>query len=177
MSADLNIIEQDNWALVKTRLRTPVKQVTFWTVLIFGILFASCLSLWIEICNVWDFVPTTDCPEPDLGPLRLAYATTILALAAPCLAQLYFTSDKMIRVIAFIISFLSLGLAYWVSENAKGLYSTHGIGILGLAISVAAWWLANGEDPILQDRSDTAAGSGGADLLRPLKRNRKGLKV
>lgn len=56
--------------------------------------------------NVLLFTPTPDHPKPSLEPLRLAYATAILAVGVPCLMQPALSMNKMAAVTAFVLAFL-----------------------------------------------------------------------
>lgn len=165
------------WGPVKQRLSYPFKQVTFWLVLLVGVLFVGYLAVWIEILHVVNFVPTATKPVVDLEPVRLAYATAILAVAAPCLMQLVLTEMKILRVAAIGLVFVVLLLAHIVYIEASSACWVHGSGLLGMALAVLAWWLANGEDPLLQDHVTPSAPSGGDKPLRKLPGGKSKVKT
>lgn len=160
--------EESIWAPIRQRLFHPLRQVTFWLVLLLGIVVVGYLAVWIEVGHVISFTPTSERSTVDLDPLRLAYATAILATASPCLMQLLLTDSKMIRVAAIALAFAALWLAYCVSVEAAWACRVHVYGGLGMALAILAWWLANGEDPLLQDRVSPSASSGGDNPLRDL---------
>lgn len=177
MSGTRREIGEHPWALIGRRITTPVKQFSFWTVLLLGIVLIGYLSVWIEEGNVNDFVATKKQPFPDVAPLRLAYATAILAVAAPCVAQLMFSLNKMAVVVSFVITIVVGSLAYGLSELANSLQSIQCYGRAGLLIAVLTWWLANGEDEIFQDRTTPYAGSGGDNPLGPLPGGNAGVRT
>lgn len=168
MSGANTKINEHPWALLGRRLKTPVWQWSFWIVLLMGIGVFGYLAVWIEESHVADFVPTKLRSAPDLEPLRLAYATAILAVAAPCIAQLVLAMNKMAGLVALIITCVVGALAYWVSDAAHDLAAIHQYGYPGLIVAAFSWWLANGEDHLFQDRANPYAGSGGSDPQGPL---------
>jgi MFS family permease len=156
------------WALIGRRLKLPCRQWTFYVVLILGILVLGYLAVWIEVVRVWDFKPSDEHPQPNLESLRLAYATAILAVGAPCFMQLVLTLNKMAAISGFVLLFLFAFMAYCVSNAEAGPGGVHFYGVVGLFVATLLWWLANGEDELFQDRVPFNAGSGG-DPRRDLK--------
>ena len=170
-------IDEHPWSLLGRRLRMPFKQWSFWIVLILGIGVFGYLAVWIEEHHIADFVPTKERPTPDLEPLRLAYATAILAVAAPCIAQLVLAMNKMAGLVGLVITTVVGALAYWVSESTSNLGAIHSFGLPGLLIAAFAWWLANGEDQLFQDRPNSQASSGGPDPMGQLPGGNSGLTI
>lgn len=164
------------WAPVKRRLLFPIRQVTFWLVLLLGIVVIGCLAVWIEEVNVLYFVSTPENPSVELEPLRLAYATAILAIASPCLMQLFLAEKKMLRVAAIGLSVVVLWLAYLAASGAGSISSVHWSGLPGLALAILCWWLANGEDQLFQDRPELSGPSGG-DVHRDLNSVNKDVRT
>lgn len=164
------------WAMMNRRLKHPSRQLTFYVVLVLGVLILGYLAVWIEVVHALQFQPTREYPELDLSALRLAYATAILAVGGPCFMQLSLTRDKMAIVTGFILLFLFLFLAFCVSNASGGQGPTHLYGFAGLAVATLCWWLANGEDELFQDHSPPSAPSGG-DPNRNLKGGNSGVKV
>lgn len=167
---------EDPWAMILRRLKQLCRQLTFYVVLVIGILILGYLSVWIEIVRIWEFKPTPDLPAPDLASLRLAYATAILAVGAPCVMQLFFTTNKMAILSGVVLIFGVLWLAYWVTNAFVGLYGVHCYGLLGLVVATLSWWLANGEDSLFQDRVMPNASSGG-EISRALNGGNSGVQV
>jgi len=162
MSGEANgSTEEHPWALIGRRLSKPCKQWTFYAVLVVGILILGYLAVWIEAKNVFFFAPTPERAVPDLQPLRLAYATAILAVACPGLMQLLLSLNKMAVVTSIILGFVSIFLAYKLSFISESFADTNLLGGLGLIIATLVWWLANGEDELFQDRVNPGAPSGG----------------
>jgi hypothetical protein len=155
---------------VYRRLTKPVKQLSFWVVLVLGIIVLGYLAVMIEAVRV------AFAKEPDFEPLKLAYATAILAVGAPCQMQLILGQDKMLRVLAIVLIFLNLALAYCVGSQAQGALWVNVSGLIGLLIATCSWWLANGEDELFQDRPAPAAPSGG-DTSRELSGGSSGVKI
>lgn len=164
------------WSLIGSRLKTPIGQWSFWIVLILGIIVIGYLAVWIEVSHVNHFVPTKERRAPDLEPLRLAYATAMLAVAAPCVAQLVLAMNKMAGLVALVIAFAVAALAYRVSASASDLCTVHIYGVPGLLIAVLSWWLANGEDELFQDRT-TPGGPSGGDTRRRLAGGKSKVKI
>lgn len=164
------------WAMVGRRLKHPCRQWTFYVVLILGILVLGYFAVWIEFARVWNFQPSTGHEEPDLQALRLAYATAVLAVGAPCVMQLGLTMNKMAIVSSFVLIFIVLWLAYWVTNADTDTAGVHFYGLMGLTVATLCWWLANGEDELFQDRAPPGAASGG-DPQRSLKGGNSEVKV
>lgn len=164
------------WALVGRRLSRPCKQWTFYAVLIIGILVLGFLAVWIEFKHAFYFEVGSVDHQIDLKPLRLAYATAILAVAAPCLMQLGLTLNKMAFVSTAVLAFIVSAISYWLSLDSTSFLSTNLLGIPGLFIATLCWWLANGEDELFQDRVNPNSASGG-DPSRPLSGGTGGVKV
>ncbi|MFK4792204.1 hypothetical protein [Sphingobium sp. ZW T5_29] len=164
------------WAMIGRRLKHPCRQWTFYVVLVLGILILGYFAVWIEVARVWDFTPTTEQPELELQGLRLAYATAILAVGGPCVMQLGLTMNKMAILASFVLIFFVIWLAYWVTNAQVGQWGVHAYGVVGLIVATFAWWLANGEDELFQDRAKPGAPSGG-DPSRGLKGGSSGVKV
>lgn len=164
------------WALIGRRLSSPWKQWTFFIVFILGIWVLGYLAVWIEVGNVASLRPSPAEPHPHLEPLRLAYATAILAVGGPCLMQLYLSQNKIAIVVGFVLLFLVLFVAYTVANGDLGLGGINCFGIFGLIIAAFCWWLANGEDELFQDRATQGAASGG-DPTRELPGGNSGVKT
>lgn len=164
------------WAMIAHRLRRPCRQWTFYVVLILGIVILGYLAVWIEVVHAWNFAAKPTDPYLDLNPLRLAYATAILAIGAPCCMQIALTRDKMAILAGIVLIFVILTLAYSVSTSDLSQAGVHLAGLLGLFSATLSWWLANGEDELFQDRVKPNAGSGG-DLARNLSGGTSGVKV
>ena len=177
MSGDHLGINEKPWELLGRRLKAPLAQWSFWIVLLFGIGVFGYLAVWIEESHISDFVPTKDQATPDLEPLRLAYATAILAVAAPCVAQLVLALNKMAGLVALIMTCAVAALAYCVSDAAPNLHAVHSYGRPGMLIAALAWWLANGEDKLFQDRTNPYASSGGTDPQRDLSGSESKVKT
>lgn len=176
-ASNTRILGEHPLALLGRRIRTPIGQGVFWIVLLFGIGVFGYLAVWIEESHVSYFVATKERLTPDLEPLRLAYATAILAVAAPCVAQLVLSMNKMAALAALLI-FSAIGaLAYWVSSASPDLHAVHLYGIPGLLIAVLSWWLANGEDELFQDRTFPNVPSGGTNTQRPLAGGKSKVKT
>ena len=164
------------WAMMSRRLRHPSRQLTFYVVLVLGVVILGYLAVWIEVAHALNFQPTPVHPVLDLDALRLAYATAILAVGGPCFMQLCLSRDKMAMVSGFVLLFLFLFLAFCVSSFGGGQGTTHFYGVSGLVVATLCWWLANGEDVLFQDRLPTSAASGG-DPGRNLNGGTSGVKV
>lgn len=149
------------WALLGRRLTRPVKQVSFYVVLLIGIGVIGYLAVWIEEVRVAHAGAAGSTAQSNFEPLRLAYATAILAVGAPCLMQLIYVEDKIARVIAVVLGFVILTFAYCVDNEAPDLSWIHLFGRVGLLLATGAWWLANGEDELFQDMPTRNAPSGG----------------
>lgn len=156
-------LHEHPWALIGRRLSRPSRQWTFWVVLVVGIFGLGYLAVWIEESNV----PSAATGDK-LEPLRLAYATAMIAVAAPCIAQLVLALNKMAGLTALLLTVAVSMLAYRVSAFAPNLSSVHVYGIPGLLIALFAWWLANGEDELFQDRTTPNVSTGGTDTQRDL---------
>ena len=169
-------LDDHPWSLIGSRLKTPIGQWSFWIVLILGIIVIGYLAVWIEVSHVNHFEPTKERRAPDLEPLRLAYATAMLAVAAPCVAQLVLAMNKMAGLVALVIAFAVAALAYRVSASASDLSTVHIYGVPGLLIAVLSWWLANGEDELFQDRT-TPGGPSGGDTRRRLAGGKSKVKI
>jgi len=149
------------FALLKRRVTHPLKQWTFAVVFVVGILILGYLAVWIELKTALSFLPTPEESKVDLAPLQLAYATAILAVAGPSIMQLMLTLDKMAMLVGFVLIFLMGSCAYFVSTATPDWFSVQFFGVLGLITATTAWWLANGEDELFQDKTRPAAASGG----------------
>lgn len=167
---------ENPWAMIGRRLKRPCRQWTFYVVLILGIVILGYLAVWIEVTRAWNFTATPGAPHLDLNSLRLAYATAILAVGAPCCMQIVLTLNKMAILAGIILIFVILTLAYSVSTSDLSLTGVHSAGLFGLLFATLSWWLANGEDELFQDRVNPNAGSGG-DLTRNLSGGKSGVKV
>lgn len=161
-------LSEHPWALLGRRLRMPLFQWSFWTVMLVGIAFIGYLAVWIEETTISNFVPTAQEPEPNLEPLKLSYATAILAVAAPCIAQLALVMNKMATLVALVFAVIVATLAYQVMYGAHDLHAVHLVGRPGMLVALLSWWLANGEDDLFQDRTRPNVPSGGSNTQRPL---------
>lgn len=175
-TSDQPLPKEDPWALVKRRISRPCRQRTFYVVLILGILILGYLGVWIEVKNILFFTPTAEHPHPSLDPLRLAYATAILAVGVPCLMQFALSMNKMAVVTAFVLAFLVVCSAYFLSIASESIGLTHFLGVCGLLVATLSWWLANGEDDLFQDRVNPDAASGG-NPDRELSGGNSGIKL
>jgi hypothetical protein len=161
-------LSEHPWALLGRRLRTPLFQWSFWTVMLVGITFIGYLAVWIEEATIRNFVATLKEPKPNLEPLKLSYATAILAVAAPCVAQLALAMNKMATLVALVFAVVVATLAYQVMYGAHDLDTVHIIGRSGMILALLSWWLANGEDDLFQDRTIPNVPSGGSNTQRRL---------
>ncbi|NKL74836.1 hypothetical protein [Rhizobium leguminosarum] len=175
-SEENSAVGEHPWALVGRRLSRPCKQWTFYAVLVVGILVLGYLAVWIEFKNALFFHATENEQLADLKPLRLAYATAIMAVALPCTMQLGLTLNKMAVVSGIILAFIVLLFSYWLSFDSESFRWTNVLGIIGLIVATLCWWLANGEDELFQDRVNPNSASGG-DPSRPLSGGTGGVKV
>jgi succinate-acetate transporter protein len=156
-------LNEHPWALIGRRLSRPFKQWTFWFVMIVGILGLGYLAVWIEEGNL----PAAAAGEK-LEPLRLAYSTAMIAVAAPCIAQLVLALNKMAGLTALLLTVIISALAFRVSAATPNLSAIHWHGVPGLLVALFAWWLANGEDELFQDRTMPNVSTGGTDTQRDL---------
>lgn len=111
-----------------------------------------------------------------LMPLSIAYATAILAVAAPAIMQLLLTLDKMAILVGCLLIILTGTAAYNAADDMEGFWWLNSTGIFGLFIATFAWWLANGADDLFQDRPKNNSGSGG-DVERQLSGGKRGVTL
>lgn len=169
-------VDENPWAMIGRRLKRPCQQWTFYVVLILGIVILGYLAVWIEAVHAWNFTVTPRQPDFDLEPLKLAYATAILAVGAPCCMQIALTLNKMAILTGIVLIFVILTLAYSLSTGNLSHVGVHLIGLPGLLFAILSWWLANGEDELFQDRAKPNAASGG-DPARSLSGGKSGVKI
>lgn len=152
------------WALVLRRLTKPCRQFTFYVFLVFGILAAGYLAVWIEAWHAIRFVVTPEKPSLDLEPLKISYATAIIAVAGPCIMQTMLSRDKIAIGICFIVTFCVVCITKLISSDGIGQADIHVVGAAGVLVSIFSWWLANGDDDLFQDKVNPYAASGGKKL-------------
>ncbi|MBF0355963.1 MAG: hypothetical protein HQL43_12070 [Alphaproteobacteria bacterium] len=164
------------WAMIGRRLKQPCQQYSFYVVLILGIVILGYLAVWIEAWHAWKFTATPTKPDIDLDPLKLAYATAILAVGAPCCMQIALTLNKMAILTGIVLIFLILTITYSLATVNFSHIFVHLLGAPGLLLAILSWWLANGEDELFQDRVKPYAASGG-DTTRDLSGGNSGVKI
>lgn len=165
------------WAMIARRLSRPCRQWTFYAVLGLGIVILGYLAVWIEAWHAWNFTATPTKPIVDLGPLKLAYATAILAVGGPSCMQIMLTQNKMAIVASIVLVFVILVLAYSLSTANFSHVYVHVVGGAGFFLSILSWWLAVGEDELFQDQVNTYAASGGYDTNRILAGGTSGVRT
>jgi hypothetical protein len=156
------------WKVLHKRWTRPTKQLSFWTFLGVGIIILGGLPVWIEGFRYLTFTPHGTVAEANLEPFQLALATAGLAVAGPSAMQLLYSRDKLAIVAAILLFTVEMIAAmYLMVFGEPDVFGTWVGGLICAGVAVLAWVLANGEDDIFQDDTDSDVAAGG-DPMRPL---------
>lgn len=143
------------WILGELRRRTlkPVGQLVYWTVFGVSVVGLGGLGLWLELSK-----PLSS----EGGGAFTALVTFFPALIGSCCLQMVFES-KQRRLLAFAVLCAAGALiaANALFDAAPPTYWTWFFAILACLFALWIWWVANADNPNLQDDPPSDASLGG----------------
>jgi uncharacterized membrane protein len=151
-------------AELKDRFFTPIRHITFWAYLIFGMLGFALLGVWAELYYY------SASPE-DATHLRIALVTFFPALVGSVSLQVVFEEalkNKRMLVYALVSGIVFLGVAIELIRT-KNMNNDVAIPMAAVAcvLAILHWWIANGLNPAFQDELSRDAAVGGSPTKTP----------
>ena len=158
----LKLLPGDIWR----RLKTPFWSATFWTHLLVVVGIAGGIGIWWTLgqCYVTD--------RWDKVAIAAAIYTYFPAIVAPALLDMINEHQRYLRSFGIAASAILLVILACAALTApKGNLT---FGIVGSVLSIAFWWIANGEKDCFKDIDPEAPTP---RPNRPLKGNKSGFQT
>ena len=140
------------WAEVATRLRSPVRHLNFWIVLVGGVLIFGGHPIWIEVVKF--LTSGGSGKEPyKIENMALAIATVFPAIMGGSAFELFVNNKSMPRnigIIALIFCVVGTWALLWFEQTTQTALIG---GSFCCLVAVFVWWLARGLDDLLRDQA------------------------
>ena len=152
--------EPNSWIylgyFIKRRSKAPLRHFSFFAFFIIGIIVAGGLGIWLTL---WEYCTSS---SNQLNDIVRSIATYFPAIATASLFELICPdeNEKYIRSFALFAGVLILILFVFTVNLNPGSISLF-VGLLGVAVSLFLWWIANAENDSLRDKAPDNAALGG----------------
>ncbi len=139
---------------ILSRLTGPTKHFSFWFYFVVAVAGFGAFGVWVVVYNVNE-------ADWKLESLFSALYTYFPAIAMASAFDLILPDTrKYVRSFAIAVAVLSFLLAIFTATLSIPLLR-FGCGLLGCAVALFLWWVANGDNPNLRDVPPTDAALGG----------------